>query len=89
MNPGPAREIRPKAGLPFSRATTDSASVRGGALAIFAAASAPLHWNCPRSGRSDRTTAPSAAGRPASTKAAETISVRLSVNEGIGVRRDP
>lgn len=55
-----------------------------GALAIFAAASAPLHWNCPRSGRSDRTTTPSSAGNPASANAEETISVRVSVSDGMG-----
>ena len=54
MKPGPAISTLAKSGSAFSRAAIFSAMARGLALASFAAASAPLHWNCARSGRSER-----------------------------------
>ncbi len=69
MKPGPAISTLAKSGSAFSRLAIFSAIARGLALACLAAASAPLHWNWARSGRSEACTEPSSGANPSASNA--------------------
>src|SRR5215510_10599584 len=74
MKPGPARVTSRKTGSLFRRSAIFSAMARGWVFAALAAASAPLHWYCARSGRFETVTLPKAGSRPSAVKARPTIS---------------
>ena len=84
MKPGPAISILAKSGLALRRSATFWAMSRGLARISFAAANAPLHWNCARSGRSDGITCPNFAGSPSAANAADAIALNSATSAVMG-----
>jgi len=81
MNPGPAISTFENSGSAFSRAAILPAISRGLAFACFAAASAPLHWNCARSGRSETLTVPRPEANPSASNAPPTMADNSAVSD--------